>query len=455
MSTERPGSRADRHPAISYEELLDEDSRPVPAYLREVNVPDIGLDPVATSRYYSRDFFQQEIDHVWHRTWQMACREEDIPDVGDCHIYEVVNKSLIVVRTAEDEIKAFHNVCLHRARKLLTINGHRNEFRCPYHGMTWNCDGTFKDNPYPWDFPQWEDRDMSLPEARVDRWGGFVFVNLDPSAPPLASILGAMIDDFARYDMASRHRFVWIQKKIRANWKATAEAFMEASHVLATHPQIMPSIADANSQYDLVNDWVSRQMSAVGVPSPFLASITDQEVYERSGGTGSLPEGVSARRHLAEVAREQLSQVTGKDYSLATDAEMLDSMVYNIFPNMSFWAGYPTNIVYRWRPNGMDPESCIMDVMMFRPCGPDKHPEPRKVQKLDLDDSWMLAEAQIGPAFAAVFDQDMGNLPYIQEGLRASANGEVHFSRYSELRIRHMHQMIDRLIAEGAAVQNT
>jgi phenylpropionate dioxygenase-like ring-hydroxylating dioxygenase large terminal subunit len=455
MPTEATSSRKDRHPAISYNEILDKDSRPVPLYLREVNVPDIGLDPVAANRYYSRTFFQQEIDHVWNRTWQMACREEDVPNVGDCHIYEVVNKSLIVVRTAEKEIKAFHNVCLHRGRKLLTINGHRNEFRCPYHGMTWNCDGTFESNPYPWDFPQWEGRDMSLPEARVDRWGGFVFVNLDLSAPPLASILGAMIDDFERYEMADRHRYVWIQKKIRANWKATAEAFMEASHVLATHPQIMPSIADANSQYDLVNDWVSRQMSAVGVPSPFLASIADQEVYKRSGGIGSLPKGVSARRHLAETARERLSKATGKDYSLATDAEMLDSMVYNVFPNMSFWAGYPTNIVYRWRPNGMDPESCLMDVMMFRPCSSDEQLEPRAVQKLDLDDSWTLAEEQIGSAFAAVFDQDMGNLPFVQEGLRASANGEVHFSRYAELRIRHMHQMIDRLIAEGAARQKT
>ena len=83
------------------------------------------------------------------------------------------------------QIKAFYNTCLHRGRKLVTLNGCKDEFRCPYHGIAWNTDGTFKDNPIGWDFPQWEGRDMSLPQAKVDTWGGFVFINFDPHAPPL------------------------------------------------------------------------------------------------------------------------------------------------------------------------------------------------------------------------------------------------------------------------------
>ena len=67
----------------------------------------------------------------------------------------------------------------------MTLNGCRHEFRCPYHGIAWNNDGTFKDNPIGWDFPQWEGADMSLPQAKVDTWGGFVFVNFDLAAKPL------------------------------------------------------------------------------------------------------------------------------------------------------------------------------------------------------------------------------------------------------------------------------
>src|ERR1700736_938629 len=115
--------RNDRHPADSYEEILARETRPVPAYLREGRVPALGADPIAASRYYDRDFFELESKYVWSRAWQMACREEDIPNSGDYHIYEILGKSLIVTRTSNLTIKAFHNTCLHRGRKLVTLNG--------------------------------------------------------------------------------------------------------------------------------------------------------------------------------------------------------------------------------------------------------------------------------------------------------------------------------------------
>jgi phenylpropionate dioxygenase-like ring-hydroxylating dioxygenase large terminal subunit len=150
--------RPDRHAGDSYEEILGRDTRPVPEHLREGRVPDIGVEPVAAERYFDPAFFRREVKHVWGRVWQMACREDDVANVGDYQIYEIVGRSLIVVRSAPGEIKAFYNSCLHRARKLVTLPGSKAEFKCPYHGMSWRCDGTFKDNPVAWDFPQWEGR---------------------------------------------------------------------------------------------------------------------------------------------------------------------------------------------------------------------------------------------------------------------------------------------------------
>lgn len=108
------------HPdAISYQEILDADAVPPPPSLRERSVPDLGTSPVPVVHYTDPEFFRDSIDKMWSRTWLMACREEEIPAVGDYHIFEVVGKSLIIVRTTPDEIKALHNICLHRGRKLV------------------------------------------------------------------------------------------------------------------------------------------------------------------------------------------------------------------------------------------------------------------------------------------------------------------------------------------------
>ena len=456
--------RPDRHPADSYEDILDRDVVPAPAFLRQRGLPEIGVEPIAASRYFDPAFFEKERAYLWPRVWQMAGRDEEIPNVGDYFIYENVGKSFISVRTGPDEVKAFYTACLHRGRKLVTLNGCKSEVRCPYHGIAWNNDGTFKDNPIGWDFPQWEGENIDLPQAKVDRWGGFIFINLDHGAPPLTQVMGPLIDDFVSYDYANRYKAVHVAKKVRCNWKATAEAFMESHHSLTTHPQILPGIGDCNSQYDILNDYVSRQFSASAVQSPLLEGhLSEQDIvsymlgqgFTRSslagGDAGGLPDGVSARAFVAARAREAALLNSGNDLSAVSDAEMIDSLLYNVFPHMSFWAGFSSNLTYRWRPNGLDPDSAIMDVIILRPAPKNApRPKPVPVHELGLDDPWSDAP-ELGDQLVTIFAQDMGNLPYVQEGLRASGNGLVHFGRYSETRIRHHHQMIDRYIAQGEA----
>jgi nitrite reductase/ring-hydroxylating ferredoxin subunit len=462
------GSRlpeADRYPGESYEDILERDSRPVPDYLRPGRLPDLGVEPILASRYLSREFFELESRHVWSKVWQMACREEDIANVGDCQVYEILGKSLIVTRTAPGEIKAFYNSCLHRGRKLVTVGGCRSEFRCPYHGFTWNTDGSFRENPIEWDFPQWAGQPMNLPEARVDTWGGFVFVNFDAGAKPLMHYIKPLADDFERFDWKNRYRSVWVQKKIRANWKVVAEAFMESHHNITTHPQNRPGLADINSQYDLPNDWVSRHFTAGGVPSPSLAQISEQEILDYlTGPAGArrtrptagpaerrvLPPGQTARRYVADLSREALAARTGADFAHASDAEMMDALLYNVFPHMSFWAGYAAKLTFRWRPHGLHPHSTLMDIMIHEPCpASGVRPSPAPMIALDYDEPMSGVEGMGG--LAAVFDQDFANLPYVQEGLMASGSGQVHLGRYTEMRIRHLHRMIDRMIAEGSA----
>ncbi len=445
--------------AESYQDILDRDTRPVPDFLRDEQQPFLGLEPVAASRYTSQDFFDRECEKLWPQCWQMACREEEIPNVGDYVVYEVVGLSAIIVRSGPDEIKALINSCLHRGRKLATADGCAEKFRCPYHGFTWNIDGSFREQPFGWDFPQIREDAFSLPEAKVGRWAGFVFINFDPQAEPLEAVLGILPEHLARSDYDNRYKAVHVAKVINANWKVVSEAFMESHHTIDTHPQIMPYLADVNSQYDVYSDFVSRQISAVGVPSPHLdlETVSQQEIIDvwfgmdgRTGGAQGedahrVPDGMTARAFGAETMRAAYAAQDGHDYSGYSDAEMLDAMLYNVFPNISIWAGAMPTLVYRWRPYGRDVNRTIMDVMiMMRRPADGSTPPVGKMRMLGADEPWTDAP-EIG-GLGYIFNQDTDNLPFVQEGLIASRSGAVQLSNYQESRLRLHHQTLDKFL---------
>src|SRR5262245_29001138 len=158
----------------------------------------------------------------------MACREEEIPAVGDHVVYEIANLSVLVVRAAPDSIRAYHNVCLHRGRLLKERDGNSRELRCLFHGFTWSLDGKLAHVPCAWDFPHVDAEKFALPELRVGTWGGFVFVNMDPACAPLSEFLVGLDRHFERWPLERRYKQAHVAKRMRANWKVVQEAFMEA-----------------------------------------------------------------------------------------------------------------------------------------------------------------------------------------------------------------------------------
>ena len=99
-------------------------------------------DRVPKGRYYDPEFFQAEVDHLWSRVWQMACRLEEIPEVNDFAVYDILDQSVIVVRTA-DGVKAFHNVCKHRGVRLVEAHGTlRTGCTCPFPAWRYAPHGT-------------------------------------------------------------------------------------------------------------------------------------------------------------------------------------------------------------------------------------------------------------------------------------------------------------------------
>ena len=231
-------------PGPSVQDVLAGDRVAAPAVMRDESpATHLGLEDVSVERYFSKAWHDREVEQVWRKTWQLACRVEEIPNVGDHVLYEIVHDSLIVVRSSPTEIRAYVNACLHRGTTLRAEGGCVNKFRCPFHGFTWSLQGKLTELPSAWDFPQIDRADYDLPEARVGVWGGFVFINFDPNCEPLESYLEILPEHFKAFALEDRYKAVHVAKIMPCNWKLAMEAFVEAFHVRSAHPRSSPITA--------------------------------------------------------------------------------------------------------------------------------------------------------------------------------------------------------------------
>jgi Rieske 2Fe-2S family protein len=145
-------------------------------------------DRVRKERYYDPDFYAMEAELVWPRVWQMACRLEEIPEAGDFAEYEILDQSVIVIRTDDLGVRAFQNVCRHRGVRLAQGRGsRRGGFVCPFHGWCYGPDGhnTRVTQPGAFSEHNLQTPDLDLTPVRCEAWGGCAWINLDDDAPPL------------------------------------------------------------------------------------------------------------------------------------------------------------------------------------------------------------------------------------------------------------------------------
>ena len=438
--------RLARSPGLTYQDLLDADTHQVPDVLRLESPRFLGDADIPKERYTSREWHRREVERLWMRVWQFACREEHIPDVGDYIVYDIAGLSFVVIRT-ESGIKAYPNACLHRGRRLKDYDGHCSEIRCAFHGFTWAIDGSLASVPAAWDFPHVDQRpdDFHLPECKVGTWAGFVFINPDRDAQPLEEFIGELDQHFAVWDLENRYVEAHVSKIIRANWKITQEAFCEAYHVGGTHPQVLPNLGDTNSQVDIW-DTFARVITPGGTPSPLLAWEPTEEEMLRSmldvrvdqPTPLPVPEGQTARAVAAAASRQRWRKIVGDRVDRMCDSEMMDSLDYTLFPNFHPWGTF-NRIVYRFRPNGDDHRSSIMEVLFLSPFDGER-PPPAPVHRLGPDDPWVDAP-ELGMV-AKVFEQDTFNMGEIQLGLETTFKPGITLGNYQESKVRWLHQLL-------------
>ncbi|WP_340316235.1 aromatic ring-hydroxylating oxygenase subunit alpha [Rhizorhabdus argentea] len=456
MATARNAPAYRDSTAPIYQDIIADDPIPAPAMFRDYSETDVPVTSVARDEYRSPAFAMLEREHVWSRVWQLACREEQIPEVGDVVVYESPGASILVVRSGDDEIQAYYNSCRHRGMKLCAHDTSVNKLACPFHGFTWNLDGSLAHVPARWDFPGLRDDKMGLAQVKVGRWGGFVFINRAENPPPLEQFLGHLVPHFADWSYDKLYLATVIRKPIDANWKTSVEAFLEAYHVPGIHAQATPFGGEASTQYDVWPDdpHVSRFLEPTGIMSDQHPRVlSEQEILDSlmqvifaSGESVQLPEGGKARQFLAAGMRAEMSKLTGADYSGLSDTEAGDALQYYLFPNMVIFRSLPYPFAYRFLPHRDDPNRSTFEFMVFRP-RLDEADTPPEVEIVELGEEGTFAGCGVLPPWQGeIYDQDVDGLRQCQEGLRDGGDTDIIFSRYQEVRIRHLHQTLHRYL---------
>jgi len=440
-------------------DVLKADGESIPATLLDSPEHTLGTAPLDSRRYYSQEFFELEKTNMWPRVWQYACWSYDIEKPGDTAVYRNADQSVLLIRQDDGSIKAFVNSCLHRGRELCTDDvQHKEELRCPFHGFTWSLDGSLKQVPCRWDFPQVRESSHRLPEVRCEQWNGFVFINFDPNAPSLTSYLGAMVaqwNSVPEWDYNKRFMAVNAVKHMAVNWKVCMEAFIESFHVTESHSQTCMVSGDTITQYDVWPDepHFNRMHTPLGMPSSNLQPVPSDtdvlkcfienfgtELATRSDAT--LLPGETSRQAITRLTKVLHQQRWGVEVSHLPTALALDTVEYFVFPHFAVWPTLGAPLAYRFRP-GRHAEECIWETQVFLPFEGERPPSGPTIV-VGFNES--LADVpELGP-LGYVLQQDVDNIESIQRGLKAAQVKKVTLGEYQEVRIRHFHQTLDRYL---------
>jgi choline monooxygenase len=196
--------------------------------------------PLDPRLYVDPDGMAREQAAIFARTWQLAGHVADLATPGRFAAVQVGNESALVVRGEDGDLRAFRNVCRHRAARLREGRGDCGKaIRCPYHGWTYRTDGRLIGVPEGRGFPGLDKTALGLMPARVETFCGLVFVNLDLDAQPLAPQLAGLEQRLAPYGIEHLARFTESTSSQPANWKIVADNYLEGYHVPIAHPGLM------------------------------------------------------------------------------------------------------------------------------------------------------------------------------------------------------------------------
>ena len=405
-------------------------------------------DRIPSERYFDRDFYDLEAELLWPRVWQMACRLEEIPRPHDFVEYEILDQSIVVLRTADMGVGAFQNACRHRGVKVVEGRGtSESGFVCPFHGWCYGPDGTNSFVPRSKMFAQHnlQAGDIDLVPVRCEVWGGCAWINLDDDAPPLRQCIEPAATILDAWKVESLQTEWWYACRLPVNWKLAQEAFVEQYHVVQTHPQlVIPGRYSPRRDGVDPRAYIEADIHYLQTMSDGMAGMVhpnDVRIAE-SLRDMDLPDdpslAISAWNRALNDAVVRWHRDNGSDIPDLNEleAEGVNEPMGYVFAHYFVLPMYSSASSYRFRPLG--PEETLMEIWSLT-----RFPEGAERATPTPPEPW----AHDDPRWPPIPAQDFSNLPRQQKGLHAKGFEYMRLSERMEGHISNFHRTIDGFLA--------
>lgn len=235
------------------------------------------------SAYVEEHWFAIERDVVFSRSWQWLAHGEAVREPGQYVAAEVAGSPICVVRGNDGELRGFFNVCRHRGHELLDGRGATRAIVCPYHAWTYDLTGTLVAARHSARLIDFDPSSICLEPVAVEEFAGFVFVNLDRSAPPLASQSGDLAAEMERWapDVDRLTFSRRLEYDIAANWKCIVDNFLECYHCHVAHNDFV-SLVDMETYRVTTHGIYSSHMARAGTESNSAYDVSDATVTDHA-----------------------------------------------------------------------------------------------------------------------------------------------------------------------------
>jgi len=351
-------------------------------------------DQIPKERYYDPDFYALEAEQLWSRVWQMACRLEEIPGVGDFVEYEILDQSVIVVRTSETAVAAYQNSCRHRGVKVVQGRGTlKSGFTCPFHGWCYGLDGknTFVSKKKSFSEHNLVAGEIDLVPVRCELWGACAWINLSDESPALRSCIEPFATILDAWKFEAMRTEWWEAFRLPVNWKLAQEAFLEQYHVIETHPELVipKRFAPKDAATFDPEVFIDAELHYLHVMSEGMGGMVHANDVAVAEGQRTITlskdptEAMASWHHSLNEAVVAWHTARGAVIPNLNElaAQGIGETMYYAFPHYFVLPMYSSASSYRFRPLG--PEETLMEIWSLtrypqgQEPGPPQPPEPR------------------------------------------------------------------------------
>ena len=406
-------------------------------------------DRVRKERYFDADFYQLEVERLWPRVWQMACRLEEIPAPYDFVEYEFLDQSIIVLRTDDQGVRAFQNTCRHRGTRVVQGRGTcASGFTCPFHGWCYGLDGRNTHVPRAKTFSEHNlsPDDINLIPVRCEVWGGCAWINLDDDAPPLRQCIEPAASTLDAWKVESLRTDWWYACRLPVNWKLAVEAFVEMYHVPQTHPQLI-----IPTRYGLREGEPFDSRLSIDADIQYLRTMSEGMAGMVHANDVRIAEGLRDMELPADPKLAMATWTRTLNAAIETwhrdrgadipdlnelDQQGLNETFYPCFPHYFVLPMYSSASSYRFRPLG--PEETLMELWSLT-----RFPDGDEPGKPTPPEPWEPDDSRWPPIPA----QDFSNLPRQQKGLHAKGFQYMRLSGGLEGHISNFERTLDGFLA--------